>query len=230
MGENRLVYACDLGTTQCVPKTSLPSFAWARVNPENGTIQVSSYIHKLVQQIESDIEQRRSIALGFEAPLFIPVPRDWKRLSKGREGEGNRPWSASSGAYVATLGIHQSAWILRGLHESSSGKCEFTLDWRRWWPPSDSQPILFCWEAFVSGPAHSDEHLRDAVTAAVFFSDNEQDLQGANALEAESVISLIGAVALWSGWTDDLTLIYEPTLVIKPTERFECHYQNLDSA
>ena len=225
-----MIYACDVGTTRRSAETGLPSFAWARLNPEDGAVRVSSYIHRLVRQLESDIRQGYSVSLGFEAPLFIPVPEDWQDLSKGREGEGNRPWSASSGANVTTLGIHQSAWILRRLHECACDRCEFTLDWRRWWPSSGHEPILFCWEAFVSGPAHGDEHLNDAATAAVFFSDNEQDLERASAVRADNVISLIGAVALWSGWTSDLSVIHEPTLVIKPRERFRGDYRNLDSA
>lgn len=228
MEQKGIIYACDVGTTQCSAKTGLPSFAWARVNPEDGVIQVSSYIYRLVQQLESDIRQGYSIALGFEAPLFIPVPEDWKDLSKGREGDGNRPWSASSGAYVTTLGIHQSAWILKRLHESSFGKCEFTLDWRRWWPPSGHQPILFCWEAFVSGGAHSNDHIGDAATAAAFFSCYEQKLQEVREVKAKCTISLIGAAALWSGWVGDLKVLHEPTLVVKPKEPFRGDYQNLD--
>src|SRR3989304_4664488 len=142
MGQKRIIYACDVGSTRHSAKTGLPSFAWARVNPEDGVIQVSAYIDKLVKQLESDTQQGCSISLGFEAPLFIPVPEDWKALGEARKGDDNRSWSAQSGAYVATLGIHQSAWILKRLHESSSGKYDFTLDWRRW-PPSSHKPILF---------------------------------------------------------------------------------------
>jgi hypothetical protein len=226
MGQKRIIYACDVGTTKA--KSGLQSFAWARLNPDDGAIHASRHIDKLIQQLESDIRQGYSISLGFEAPLFIPVPENWQDLSKRREGEGNRPWSASSGAHVTTLGIHQSAWILKKLHESSSGRCEFTLDWRRWWPPSGHQPILFCWEAFVSGKAHSDDHTKDAATAADFFHCHEQKLEEIREVKAKCPISLIGAVALWSGWVRDLKFIHEPTLVIKPKEQFRGNYQNLD--
>lgn len=217
----RVIYACDVGSTLQQGRKA-PAFAWARLLPNEGSksVQGSSDIQQLVKRLELDIEEGHSIALGFEAPLFIPVPEDWKGLSKGREGDGNRPWSASSGAYVTTLGIHQSAWILKRLHESSFGKCDFTLDWQRWWPPSGHRPVLFCWEAFVSGGAHS-EHLRDAATAVAFFSDNEEDLQRANAVRAENAISLIWTVALWSGWTNDLHYLHKSTLVLKPNSAFE---------
>lgn len=226
MGQKRLIYACDVGTTNA--KSGLQSFAWARLNPDGGAIHVSRYIHKLIQELESDVRQGYSISLGFEAPLFIPVPEDWQELSKRREGEGNRSWSASSGVNVTTLGIHQSALILKKLHESSSGRCEFTLDWRRWWPASGHQPILFCWEAFVSGEAHNSDHIRDAATAADFFHCHEQKLEEIGAIKARWPISLIGAVALWSSWVNDLKFIHEPALVIKPGERLRGDYHNLD--
>lgn len=228
MGQRRIIYACDVGTTRCSEKTGLPSFAWARVNPEDGVIQVSSYIDKLVQQLESDIRQGCSIALGFEAPLFIPVPEDWKGLSKGREGDGNRSFASPVGLTVCTLGIHQSAWILKRLYESSSGKCDFTLDWQRW-PPRGYRPVLFCWEAFVSGAAHSERHQMDAATAVNFFYRHETNLQDAREpVSAEKPLSLIGIAALWSNWVSDLEFMHKPTLVMKPKEPFRGNFRNLD--
>ena len=224
-----MIYACDVGTTRRSVETGLPSFALARMNPEDGAIQVSSFINKLVQQLKSDIRQGCSIALGFEAPLFIPVPDKAEHLGKSREGDGNRSWSASSGAGVATLGIHQSAWILRSLYESSSRACDFTLDWQQHWPPRGHRPVLLCWEAFVTGAARSELHLMDAATAADFFYRHETKLQDAREpVYAEKPISLIGSVALWSGWVTELRFIHEPTLVIKPKEPFSGHYRNLD--
>lgn len=229
MGLKRIIYACDIGTTRCSAKTGLPSFAWARVNPEDGAIQASSCIDKLVQQLESDIRQGCSVALGFEAPLFIPVPEDWKGLSKGREGDGNRSFASPVGLTVCALGIHQSAWILRTLYESSSRECDFTLDWQQHWPPRGHRPVLLCWEAFVSGAAHSELHLMDAATAVNFFYKHETELQDAREpVCAENPLSLIGSVALWSGWVSDLKFIHKPTLVIKPKEPFRGKYQNLD--
>jgi hypothetical protein len=198
------------------------------VNPEDGVIQVSSYIDKLVQQLESDIRQGCSIALGFEAPLFIPVPEDWKDLSKGREGEGDRSFASQVGLTVCALGIHQSAWILRSLYESLSRECDFTLD-PKCWPPSGQRPVVFCWEAFVSGAAHSEQHLMDAATAVHFFWRHETNLEEAREpVSAEKPLSLIGSVALWSGWVSDLEYIHEQTLVIRPKEPFRGNVQKLD--
>jgi hypothetical protein len=230
VSKKRTIYACDIGTTRRSAETGLPSFAWARVNPEEGVIQASSDIDKLVKHLQSDIRQGYSVALGFEAPLFIPVPVNTEHLSKSREGDGNRSWSASSGAGVTVLGIHQSAWILRSLYKSSHRRCDFTLDWQQHWPPVGNRPVLLCWEAFVSGAAHSELHLTDAVTAVDFFYRNEAKLRGAREpVYAEQPVSLIGSVALWSGWVSDIRFIHEPTLVIKPKKSFNGKYQIFDS-
>ncbi len=226
----RAIYACDIGSTLYQKKRRGPNFGWARLNPYEGTksMRGSSDIQQLAEQLQRDIKEGYSVSLGFESPLFIPIPDNPEDLSKGREGDGARSWSVSSGAYVTTLGIHQSAWILKRLHESSSGKCEFTLDWKRW-PPTSHQHILFCWEAFVSGKdAHSADDMKDATTAVVFFFDNERNLQLVNAVTAEKPISLIGAVALWSGWTSDLMYLHNrTTLVLKPSSVFEGEIQGV---
>ena len=222
----RVIYTCDVGSTRHQKKSGGPAFAWARLLPNKGvkSVQGSSDIQQLVKRLELDIKEGYSVALGFEAPLFIPIPEDSRDLSKGREGEGNRSFASQVGLAVCALGIHQSAWILKSLHDSLPCKCDFTLD-LQCWPPSDHRQVLFCWEAFVSGGAHSNQHIRDAATAVVFFFDNEQSLQKANAVRADNAISLIGAVALWSGWTSDLHYLRRSTLVLKPHSAFEGEIQ-----
>ena len=224
----RVIYACDIGSTLYQKKRGGPAFGWARLNPNEGTksIRGSSDIQQLVEQLQLDIEVGYSVSLGFESPLFIPIPDNAEELSKKREGEGDRSWSAPSGAAVTTLGIHQSAWILKKIHKFSSSRYEFTLDLKNW-PPTDYQHILFCWEAFVSGKdAHSTDDMRDAATAVVFFFENERKL--VNAVTVEKPISLIGAVALWSGWTNDLKYLHDKTtLVLKPNSIFEGDIQKL---
>jgi len=220
----RVIYACDIGSTRAKPG-KLPKFAWAKVEPETNPDMVgSSDIRALAAEIEKDLGRGYSVALGFEAPLFLPVPESADDLSRGRQGEGNRSFAAPPGAAVATLGTHQAAWLLRRLSLSCDGTCAFTLDPKEW-PSLSSRPMLFCWEAFVAGVAHSTSeehaHIQDAATAAIAFLENEHCLTNANAVTTEQPFSLIGAVALWSGWTSNLQALYEPTLVIKPTVPYE---------
>ena len=165
-----------------------------------------------------DASNGHSIALGFEAPMFIPVPDDPMMLTSARQGEGNRPFSAGAGPTVLLMGMQQATWILRELNRKVTDMLRFTTDWRLWLKAEE--PLLLCWEAFVSGPAHSDSHERDAATAVMAFRDAENDLESANAVTTESPFSLIGAAAIWAGWTDDLTVLEMPCLVLKPSETY----------
>jgi hypothetical protein len=217
---NRNIYAVDIGSTQN-GRSGEPAFAWASVgkSPVEKGVFCSSNIERLTLEIERDLFAGCSVALGLESPLFIPVPEDPTGLSCGREGDGNRSWAASAGLAVATLGIHQAAWILRRLARQLSGTVKFTLDYHLW-PPRDGTTILLLWEAFVSGVAHR-EHTRDAASAATYFLTNESNLGAVAIGRAETPISLIGAVALWSGWSQDLELLHAGALVLRPPVCFE---------
>ena len=151
--------------------------------------------------------------------MFIPVPLSSNDLCRGRDGEGSRSIFAQAGATVATLGMHQAAWILRKLKVWVDG-FEFTTDLSKW-PPLADHRVLFCWEAFVSGDAHSTEHTRDAATATVFFLENEKHLRNVNAVTTQLSFSLIHAVALWSGWSENLKELHGTALVLKPSRRYE---------
>ena len=212
----RAIYACDVGST----RRKVPKFAWARILPERSSEVVgSSDIRLLLSFLEDDLRGGRSVALGFEAPLFMPIADRAEDLSRGRSGEGGRSMFAPAGSAVATLGLHQAAWILRGLFLSCGEGCGFTLDCTEW-PPAGPRPLLFCWEAFVSQGAHSASltraHVEDAATAAKEFLISEDDLGAANSVTTEHPLSMIAAAALWSGWATDSAVLHEPVLVVKP--------------
>jgi len=75
-----MIYACDIGTTRPTRRGRRNrilggAFAWAKLLPEQpGRVWVSEDIERLVNDISADIHTGNSVALGFEAPLFIPVP------------------------------------------------------------------------------------------------------------------------------------------------------------
>lgn len=211
----RRVYAVDVGSTL------QDRFAWARVDPEEPEeIVGSSSIELLSEWLIADLQKCHSVALGFEAPLFIPVPAGASRLSKGRVGEGNRPWSAPPGLAVTSLGLHQAAWILRSVSEHCGKSVSFEVASSAW-PPGSDTTIVFCWEAFVSGPAHSPSHTRDAATAARAFVNDELRLADATKVTAEHPLSLIGAAALWSGLAVGSEVLRTPTVVLRPDRPFQ---------
>lgn len=217
---SRVVYAADVGSTRTDGKRRAGSgFGWARLG-KDGEVEGCASIVDLATAVAADLAAGCSVALGFEAPLAIPVPTEAPDLCRGRAGEGSRSFAAPAGLAVATLGVHQAAWVLarvRSLLGPDASNVRFSqagADWQR------GERTLICWEAFVSGAAHSADHIRDAATAVVAFAAAEADLDTASAVHAARPLSLIGAAALWSGWLADPACLHAEPVVIKPATPF----------
>lgn len=210
----RIVYACDIGSTLN------GRFGWARVPLSGAATPAGSHnIDLLLQGLIADFQSGESVALGFEAPLFMPVPDYSINLSKGRDNEGNRSMFAPAGAYVTALACHQAAFLLRYL-SSFASSVKLTFDSQVWLNSPAS--MLLLWEAFVSGPAHAEnnDHIRDAATAAVYFREHHQNLIEKSAVGCEAPLSLIGAAALWAGWVEDVTWLRKLCLVLRPEQSY----------
>lgn len=153
-------------------------------------------------------------ALGFEAPMFLPCRENWRDMTKQRNGDNNKPWSAGAGATVTTVGIVLMTYTFRKL-KPLMGNCSATLDWHNW--PDGKSMLVY--EAFVSGDNHAgkNEHWKDALTAAEGFKAALPDLNAANAVVADDLISLAGTCLIHSGWSDpSVDLLKQACLVIRP--------------
>jgi len=202
------IYCADIGS---VPKGR---FGWARSHADEAGIErhrEGTEIVELVDAVAEDVTVGWAVALGFECPLFVPVPTQVLCLGKARRGDGNRSWSAGAGAAALATGLVEVAWILSELRR----RCPSTkahLDWSSF---ADAGSGLFLWEAFVSAGAKAGTHVDDAAIAVGTFRDALPDPSAANAVGAERPLSLLGAALIWSGWTDDLNLLDTPCLVIR---------------
>ena len=80
MARTRVVYACDIGST----RGSQPNFAWVRLELMRSYNRISAYssMPGLIDALGQDMRRGYDIALGFEVPRFIPIPRDASELSK----------------------------------------------------------------------------------------------------------------------------------------------------
>jgi hypothetical protein len=217
-----MVYCVDVGSTLPNKKKSRAAFAWCT---RRGELTVGgTQITDLVDEISVVMASGKSVALGFEAPLHIPVPDDPRLLSKRRKGESDRAWSAPAGGYVATLALHQSAWILRRIHKEDLPH-RLTLNPDDWTSAKEER-LLYCWEAFVSGAAHArgrgeNPNVRDAATGLNMFNECAGRPPGWPECQDRPCLSLIGAAALWSGWSRDLLLLGEPTAVFRAETEYD---------
>jgi hypothetical protein len=212
---NHAVYACDVGSVKS------KTFAWSRVASLREPPIASPDIDELLVRLERDARSGASVALGFEAPLFMPVPSLSEDLSSGRSGEESRSMFAPAGLAVTTLGLHEAAWILRQLYQKIGSFVEYTVDWQQDWRSSNPPTKLLVWEAFVSEAAHSDTHERDAATAARYFLENENQLAEKNAVTCQQPLSLVHCAAMFAGWSNDVAGLHGKCLVLRPKHPYE---------
>jgi len=162
----------------------------------------------------AELAEGKPAALGFEAPLFIPIGRPLNRLTAQRNGENGRPWSAGAGATVTTIGLAVVCHVLEGLRERLPNKLA-TLDWHSW--PQGSDLLLY--EAFVSGANHAGpgEHWKDALNAAEGFREALPNLDAENAVHEDNILSLVGSCMMRTGWCQNADpILSDPCLVIRP--------------
>jgi len=92
------------------------NFGWAMVGD---TTAEGNDIDLCVQTLAAAL-RNGPLALGFEAPMFVPIRMDPKRLTAARKGDSgkglpSRPFSASAGATVLVTGLVVVSYILATL-------------------------------------------------------------------------------------------------------------------
>lgn len=216
------VYCADVGSL----KELDGRFGWARVEAVDGPRarpRTGKQIYELADALEDDLRSHTKVALGFECPLFYPVPLDTARFYSSRAGEGNRPWSVAAGLWALRAGLVQVPWLLAELRHRRP-KDRVYLDWEEF---DGDQRGLFLWEAFVSRDAKlakmakgQSAHERDALSGALAFTDALQndDLAAFPRGVEGRTLSLVGAAALWSGWTSDPSVLGSGCLIVQATD------------
>ena len=209
--EGLAIYCADIGSVK------RGNFGWAVVHGDRQ--RGGRKIGALVDDVVASLAEGVKVALGFECPLWVPVPEDPRGLTAGRAVDGNKAWSAGAGAAALT----ETAWILdevrRRLTDGGVSPPPAHLEWPEF---AGSDAGMFFWEAFVTGGAKAKgagkcEHVADALTACKEFAARLPDTEKGSVCEpTHAVRSLIGAAVLWSGLSDDLGLLRAGCLVVKP--------------
>jgi hypothetical protein len=202
-----VVFCADVGSVRS------GHFGWARSYSSQAPVveHDSSSPADLADAVVAELIAGRPVALGFECPLFVPVPAAEMKLGAARGGEGNRAWSAGAGTGALATGLVQAAWVLAAIR-SHSGDLPLHVDWAGF---AAEKRGLLLWEAFVSASAKGASHVDDATIAVAAFKRALPDPTVASTITAERPLSLAGAIALWSGWFETPAALHQVPLVIR---------------
>lgn len=203
--QSRVVAALDVGAVR--------NIGWWHLVDD--TASDGTDLNDLCRRIAEDLAAGRQVALGFEAPLWIPRASEIAMLGRARRGDGNRAWSAGAGPSVLATGLQQATFVLDQLM-ATGGCVPVGLD-PVGWLRGDFQLLL--WEAFVSATAKDrtaeNPHVSDARAAVEAFRQRIAQGSPTSDCDPDQVISLLGAALLVSRMTDDLSVMGEAALVVK---------------
>ena len=101
---NIVVWAADIGSV------AQNNFGWCRADSQLKQTSGSN-IADAVAGIAQDLSDGKQVALGFECPLFVPITTNPQDLTKSRQGEGSRPWSAGAGSGALATGLTECVWM-----------------------------------------------------------------------------------------------------------------------
>jgi hypothetical protein len=136
------------------------NFRWAMVGDTTGEgNDIDVCVKSLAQALRNG-----PLPLGFEAPMFVPIRTDPKRLTAARKGDSgkglqSRPFSASAGVTVLVTGLVVVSYILNTLRPLVP-EAIATLDWRS--PPADPGRLML----FEVGAQSSDRILPILLTSS----------------------------------------------------------------
>jgi hypothetical protein len=197
---NKLLVACaDVGSIK------RGNFGWSDSDGCKGNAP-----SELATKVAAALSLQRPVALGFECPLFVPLPGAERDLGRKRDGEGKRPWSAGAGCAAMATGLVQATWTLAEIRRQCRSSTPAHLDWVSF---EQAKVGLLIWEAFVSGDSKGSGHINDAARAVEAFKAKlpvpETDIQATNPM------SLAGFALVWAGWPVAVEALKTPCLVVK---------------
>lgn len=193
------------------------NFGWAARLPD-GPWREGDWPDDLADLVAERLIAGGRVALGVEAPLFVPVPEAADDLGTARKGEGSYAWSSHVGSTVAAMGMQQLTWLLAAVALRISGDSPTgTVSVSRF---KEGGATLLLWEAFVAGarkPVDS-THIGDARAAVLAFDDAFESQRSAVTAGTERVLNVGVAAGLAAGWDFSPKELSYECLVVAPDE------------
>ena len=202
-----IIWCADIGSIK------KKNFGWCRA--ELGKIDswsIGTSIEEFSIGIAKDLSNGYKVAVGFECPLFLPIPDEPLNLTSARNGEKDRAWSAGAGCGALATGLTETVWILNRIKELAGIGIKVTFRWNEF---TNEVFNLFIWEAFVSKGAKALTHSGDAEIAVKIFIKEYPLIVQANAVTAENPYNLVAAALLRTGISNDIGMLSESCIVIK---------------
>lgn len=202
-----IIWCADIGSIK------KKNFGWCRAElGEANRFSIGTSIEEFAIGIAKDLSSGYKVALGFECPLFLPIPEDPLYLTSARKGEGDRPWSAGAGCGALATGLTETTWIFSRIEELVKKEIKVTFSWNGF---INENFNLFIWEAFVSKGSKSTTHIGDAEVAIKTFINEYPHIVQDNAVTAENPYNLVAAALLRTGISKDVGMLSEACIVIK---------------
>lgn len=193
-------------------------FGWAGRDASGAALGRGRDMEGLVDELVRALDAGRRCTLGFEAPLFVPLRDEPAELTQARRGEGKRSWSGAAGTGALGTGLVQVSWVLRRVKARLSEPCTAFTDWNAF---TRADHGLLFWEAVAAGGPKPKRarlpHVADAAAAVAAFIAALPDPTVKNLVDEPEVFSLLGAALLETAWTDDLSMLSSPCLVLRPS-------------
>lgn len=208
-----IIHCADIGSVK------KGNFGWARLAADDpgAVCTTGRNIGQFTEIVANDLNAGHQVALGFECPLFLPIPIDPAELTSARPGERDRAWSAGAGAGSLVTGLTETVWILEEVKRRTNRPSGVFVQWPAFRANNGG---LFIWEAFVTKAAKADTHHGDAELATISFRSYLPDPVEHNAIIYEGQVrSLFGAALLQAGWAKELSWLSESCIVVRVRAR-----------
>ena len=124
----------------------------------------------------NDRLSKGKVALGFEAPIFLPL-NDFENFTASRAFDNGRPWSAGAGATVCAISLPLITLCLQEIYQRHKD-IQVTTDYCTW--NKAGKNTLLLWEAFITRNdrarygANENIHVMDAKNAVNSFLNNNK--------------------------------------------------------